>query len=134
MKTIFKKALITLMFLLSSVAVAAADYCINVENFITLVGKGFSPPDRGVCNEFQGGVEGTSYWAKGEACGSQDGIRVLFTLFVQGIYDREALRFFLDRKTLKGNGRYCVIEGGLFTPSCTSVSVEEAPCRTGTGR
>ena len=134
MKTIFKKALITLVLLLGSVAVAAADYCIDVEKFVTLVGKNFSPPGRGVCNEFRGVVDETNYRAEGEACGSPDGARVLFTLFVQGIFDREALQFFLDRKTLKGDGRYCVIEGGLFTPSCTSVSVEEAPCKAGIGR
>ncbi len=61
MKNIFKKALVTLVLLAGSVTMAAAEYCIDVEKFLTLVGKDFSPPGKGVCNEFRGDVDGTSY-------------------------------------------------------------------------
>jgi len=87
MRTMLRAALLALLFLMGSVAVAvAADICFDTNNGLnTLVGKAFgSLPTPGGCKDFRGffvsGPANLPLSAHGQACGSSDGSHVSFAV------------------------------------------------------
>ena len=106
--------LVTTVWLLGNAAiVAAGDFCLSAAGNI-LVLKSFALPGKGVCKETRGFYEATDSWVTGMACGSSDLDHVTFFHTVMNDAGTIVLteKFALDRTTLSGSGRFCLLTGG----------------------
>lgn len=128
-------SLVTAALLLGSVAmVAAADYCLST-GANTLVLKAFLLPAKGVCKETRGFYPKKEdpatpvFWVFGMACGNTNGA---FVTFVHtGVDDNGQVaftdKFALNRTTLSGSGKECLIDTGSGT-GCVDLTVSKVPC------
>jgi hypothetical protein len=108
---------------------AAADFCLADSFTNVAVGKAFSLPAKGVCNEFRGFFPGSEVFLFGQACGSSDNKRIVFRLTSMGPSELAGYMFTLDRGSLSGSGQFCladVLGGGGECFEMTSIA--KIPC------
>ena len=107
----------------------AADYCLNVASS-TIVLKAFALPGKGVCKDARGFflVSSEVWWVNGMACGSSDGTHVTFTQLAHLPDLIETFAYTIDRSTLSGSMRQCVLDTGSGGGCQGGIGVGVAPC------
>jgi hypothetical protein len=122
-----KAAVVTLVLVLGSAAVAsAADFCLDLSG-TTLVLKGFALPGKGACTVFRGFYSGSDTVVWGNACGTSDNSMVRFGLTsVEPDAFWIIAGFSLDRSSAppSGTGQFCNRE-----TTCASLGpIVKIPC------
>jgi hypothetical protein len=111
----------------STMAAAAADYCLDVDNVNVLVLKTFAPPGKGRCADARG-FDGAASFFNGSVCKSSDGNR-LTMLLTADIGNVDLVRLDLPAET--GTLNTCALDTGLGG-GCLSVPVQRIPCTPAT--
>jgi hypothetical protein len=129
MRSLVRCLVVPIVLALPSAALGA-DYCLRAGAAATIVLKAFALPGKGVCKDARGWLQLFSdvWWLDGMACGSSDGTHVTFSALAQPPGAVETLLFTLDRATLTGSLRQCVLDSGSGGLCTSGIGVSKVAC------